>query len=142
MTTIGQLWRAAFLPTQANAEKLRLETKQRAARKAADQGVPIKPRWFKKNNVEMGEGLAFEYAGGYWESRKAGNFEGCRDIFGQWRQWACCLQLQDVLRQAARRCCSVFWRRGVTALLTGQDLHFLQNQVVRPLPFAIHELLM
>ncbi len=45
--------------------------------------MPIKPRWFKKNNVEMGEGLAFEYAGGYWESRKAGNFEGCRDIFGQ-----------------------------------------------------------
>jgi hypothetical protein len=68
---------------QANAEKLRLETKQRAARKAADQGVPIKPRWFKKNDVAMGEGLAFEYVGGYFESRKAGHFEGCRDIFGQ-----------------------------------------------------------
>ena len=31
---------------QANAEKLRLETKQRAARKAAEQGEPIKPHWF------------------------------------------------------------------------------------------------
>lgn len=67
---------------QANAEKLRLETKQRAARKAADQGVPIKPRWFKQNDVPIGQGLAFEYAGGYWESREAGKFDGCRDIFG------------------------------------------------------------
>ena len=31
---------------QANAEKLRLEMKQRAARKAAEQGEPIRPRWF------------------------------------------------------------------------------------------------
>ena len=45
--------------------------------------MPIKPRWFTKNDVAMGEGLAFEYAGGYWESRQAGHFEGCRDIFGQ-----------------------------------------------------------
>ena len=67
---------------QANAEKLRLETKQRAARKAADQGVPIKPRWFRQNNVPIGQGLAFEYSGGYWESRDKGKFEGCRDIFG------------------------------------------------------------
>ena len=67
---------------QANAQKLRLETKQRAARKAADLGVAIEPRWFKQNNVPIGEGLAFEYAGGYWESRDAGNFDGCRDIFG------------------------------------------------------------
>ena len=31
---------------QANEEKLRLETKQRAARKAAERGEPIRPRWF------------------------------------------------------------------------------------------------
>lgn len=30
---------------QANAEKQRLEHKQRAARKAADRGDPIRPRW-------------------------------------------------------------------------------------------------
>lgn len=33
---------------QANAEKLRLETKQRAARKAAEEGVPLEPRWFER----------------------------------------------------------------------------------------------
>ncbi len=31
---------------EANNEKLRLEQKQRAARKAADRGDPIKPLWF------------------------------------------------------------------------------------------------
>lgn len=31
---------------EANTEKLRLEQKQRAARKAADRGDPIKPLWF------------------------------------------------------------------------------------------------
>ena len=31
---------------EANSEKLRLEQKQRAARKAADRGDPIKPLWF------------------------------------------------------------------------------------------------
>ena len=34
------------VPAQANEEKLRLETKQRAARKAAERGEPIRPRWF------------------------------------------------------------------------------------------------
>ena len=32
---------------QANTEKQRLEHKQRAARKAADRGDPIRPRWFE-----------------------------------------------------------------------------------------------
>jgi hypothetical protein len=36
----------AHLPAQANAEKQRLEHKQRAARKAAERGDPIRPRWF------------------------------------------------------------------------------------------------
>ncbi|DBA86398.1 TPA: hypothetical protein ACH3X2_005620 [Trebouxia sp. C0005] len=68
---------------QANSEKQRLEVKQRAARKAADEGVPLKPRWFSKvPNSVPGETPAFQYAGGYWEARKTGNWEGCRDIFG------------------------------------------------------------
>lgn len=33
--------------SHANAEKQRLEHKQRAARKAADAGEPIRPRWFR-----------------------------------------------------------------------------------------------
>ena len=31
---------------------------------------------------KKGESLAFKYAGGYWEERAAGQFTGCRDIFG------------------------------------------------------------
>ncbi|KAK9801882.1 hypothetical protein WJX73_007191 [Symbiochloris irregularis] len=70
---------------QANSEKLRLEKKQRAARAAADRGDPIRPRWFEQvPDSERGEdSLAFRYSGGYWESRRKGHFEGCRDIFGQ-----------------------------------------------------------
>lgn len=68
---------------EANKEKLRLEHKQRAARKAAERGDPIRPRWFiMDENVTKGEDLVFKYKGGYWESRDARHFEGCRDIFG------------------------------------------------------------
>ena len=35
----------ATLEPQANRQKLRLETKQRAARKAADAGEAMRPRW-------------------------------------------------------------------------------------------------
>lgn len=68
---------------QANAEKQRLEHKQRAARKAAERGDPIRPRWFVPQEGKKGEELAFKYSGGYWEERAAGRFTGCRDIFGQ-----------------------------------------------------------
>jgi len=52
---------------QANLEKLRLETKQRAARKAADRGEPIRPRWFNPvPGAVAGEQQAFVYTGGYW----------------------------------------------------------------------------
>lgn len=68
---------------EANRQKQRLEQKQRAARKAAESGVPIKPRWFQHNDqAKQGQELKFSYKGGYWESRDARNFEGCRDIFG------------------------------------------------------------
>lgn len=84
---------------QANQEKQRLEHKQRAARKAAERGDPIRPRWFDFADSRQtsftaahgggggggrkpGEALVFRYKGGYWEEREAGQFTGCRDIFG------------------------------------------------------------
>lgn len=68
---------------QANAEKQRLEIKQRKARKEAEMGVPLEPRWFEKvPDAVPGETPAFVYKGGYWESRKQGRWDGCRDIFG------------------------------------------------------------
>ena len=69
---------------QANAEKQRLEKKQRKARKEAEEGVPIVSRWFQPvEGVTRGEALGYMYAGGYWEQRKAGEFTNCRDIFGE-----------------------------------------------------------
>lgn len=67
---------SVVLPVQANAEKLRLEKKQRAARQAADRGDPIKPRWFKANPSKQDvDDLAFVYNGGYFESRERHNYE-------------------------------------------------------------------
>lgn len=71
-------------------EKQRLEHKQRAARRAAERGEPLHPRWFEVLPAGTAEGakargpaeLAFRYRGGYWEERAAGRFTGCRDIFG------------------------------------------------------------
>jgi hypothetical protein len=69
---------------QANSEKQRLEIKQRAARKEAEEGVPIHPRWFTPvPGAQRGDALAFKYAGGYWESREKHQFDNCRDIFGK-----------------------------------------------------------
>lgn len=68
---------------QANREKQRLEHKQRAARKAAEEGNSIEPRWFvRSENAKQGDELIFKYNGEYWKSRDAGRYEGCRDIFG------------------------------------------------------------
>ncbi|KAG2709127.1 hypothetical protein I3760_05G224200 [Carya illinoinensis] len=61
----------------ANAEKLRLEQRQRQARKMQEQGW--KPRWFAKDKGSD----TYHYIGGYWEARKQGNWNLCPDIFGQ-----------------------------------------------------------
>lgn len=58
---------------QANQEKQRLEHKQRAARKAAERGDPIRPRWFdfvdpKQTSFTAGSGGG----GGGGGGRKAG----------------------------------------------------------------------
>ncbi|KAK6115550.1 hypothetical protein DH2020_007819 [Rehmannia glutinosa] len=61
----------------ANAEKLRLEQRQRQARKMQERGW--KPRWFAKDKWSD----TYRYVGGYWEAREQGNWEECPDIFGQ-----------------------------------------------------------
>ena len=70
---------------QANAQKKRLEVKQRAVRKAAEQNKdPLEPIWFEQIPKGVaGETAMYKYKGGYWEARKSGNWEKCRDIFGQ-----------------------------------------------------------
>ncbi|XP_062214843.1 oxysterol-binding protein-related protein 1C-like isoform X1 [Phragmites australis] len=61
---------------RANAEKLRLEQRQRQARKMQESGW--KPRWFAKDKAAD----TYRYLGGYWESREKSSWEGCPDIFG------------------------------------------------------------
>ncbi|KAH7659478.1 Oxysterol-binding protein [Dioscorea alata] len=62
---------------KANAEKLRLETRQRMSRKLQDDGW--KPRWFQRDN---GSGT-YRYIGGYWEAREQGKWAGCPHIFSK-----------------------------------------------------------
>ncbi|XP_052736374.1 oxysterol-binding protein-related protein 1C isoform X3 [Vigna angularis] len=61
----------------ANSEKLRLEQRQRQARKMQESGW--EPRWFGKDK----ESGSYRYLGGYWEAREQGNWNSCPDIFGQ-----------------------------------------------------------
>ncbi|OIT31222.1 PREDICTED: oxysterol-binding protein-related protein 1C-like isoform X3 [Nicotiana attenuata] len=61
---------------RANSEKLRLEERQRQARKMQERGW--KPRWFAKDRG----GDSYRYIGGYWEAREKGKWEACPDIFG------------------------------------------------------------
>lgn len=69
---------------QANSEKKRLEVKQRAVRKIAQQkNDPLEPRWFQKvADSVAGQTAMYTYKGQYWEARKNGVWQGCRDIFG------------------------------------------------------------
>ncbi|XP_072958634.1 oxysterol-binding protein-related protein 2A-like [Typha angustifolia] len=62
---------------KANAEKLRLERRQRMSKKMQENGW--KPRWFQK--VDKDE--SFQYVGGYWEAREHKNWDGCLDIFSK-----------------------------------------------------------
>ncbi|KAI3777316.1 hypothetical protein L1987_47116 [Smallanthus sonchifolius] len=61
----------------ANAEKLRLEQRQRQARKMQERGW--KPHWFAKDKASD----TFVYTGGYWEAREQAKWDSCPDIFGQ-----------------------------------------------------------
>ncbi|XP_024963488.1 oxysterol-binding protein-related protein 1C-like isoform X2 [Cynara cardunculus var. scolymus] len=61
----------------ANSEKLRLEQRQRQARKMQERGW--KPQWFAKDKGSD----SFVYTGGYWEAREEAKWDSCPDIFGQ-----------------------------------------------------------
>ncbi|KAJ8767679.1 hypothetical protein K2173_018237 [Erythroxylum novogranatense] len=65
---------------KANAEKQRLEKRQRMSRKLQEHGW--KPRWFQKES----ENGTFQYVGGYWEAREQRNWDGCLDIFGEFNE--------------------------------------------------------
>ncbi|XP_042506009.1 oxysterol-binding protein-related protein 2A isoform X2 [Macadamia integrifolia] len=65
---------------KANAEKLRLETRQRMSRTLQENGW--KPRWFQKD----GEDGPFRYVGGYWEAREQRKWDGCPQIFGEFTE--------------------------------------------------------
>ncbi|XP_010510258.1 PREDICTED: oxysterol-binding protein-related protein 1A isoform X1 [Camelina sativa] len=63
-----------------NAEKLRLEQRQRQAREMQERGW--KPKWFRKEKGSE----TYKYNGGYWEARDSGRWDDCPDIFGQVHQ--------------------------------------------------------
>ncbi|URD80495.1 oxysterol-binding protein [Musa troglodytarum] len=63
---------------KANAEKLRLEKRQRMSRKLQENGW--KPRWFQRDS----EDATFCYTGGYWEAREQQKWDDCMDIFGEY----------------------------------------------------------
>ncbi|XP_047319926.1 oxysterol-binding protein-related protein 1C-like [Impatiens glandulifera] len=64
----------------AYSEKLRLEQRQRQARKMQESGW--KPGWFRKEKGGE-EGGGYKYIGGYWEAREKKVWDSCPDIFGQ-----------------------------------------------------------
>ncbi|KAK1261546.1 Oxysterol-binding protein-related protein 2A [Acorus gramineus] len=61
---------------KANAEKLRLEKRQRMSRKLQEDGW--RPRWFRRDS----ESGTYRYIGGYWEAREQKRWDGCPNIFG------------------------------------------------------------
>ncbi|XP_051171697.1 oxysterol-binding protein 1 isoform X2 [Leptopilina boulardi] len=77
---------------EANTEKLRLEEKQRAVRrareseaeKATDQGMPYEsyePLWFKKQEDPFTDSLCHMYNGEYWECKNKQDWSRCPNIF-------------------------------------------------------------
>ncbi|XP_070149851.1 oxysterol-binding protein 1 isoform X2 [Polyergus mexicanus] len=77
---------------EANAEKLRLEEKQRASRrareheaeKAATQGLPYEayePLWFKKKQDPYTDSRCYVYNGEYWDCKSRGDWSRCPNIF-------------------------------------------------------------
>lgn len=78
---------------EANTEKVRLEEKQRAARKQRELDTeianqegrtvqPYTPTWYKQVPDEYNGGkLIFTYQGGYWEAKDKQDWSRCPDIF-------------------------------------------------------------
>eukprot|EP00239_Pterosperma_sp_CCMP1384_P003102 CAMPEP_0197851626 /NCGR_PEP_ID=MMETSP1438-20131217/18476_1 /TAXON_ID=1461541 /ORGANISM="Pterosperma sp., Strain CCMP1384" /LENGTH=824 /DNA_ID=CAMNT_0043465293 /DNA_START=243 /DNA_END=2717 /DNA_ORIENTATION=+ len=71
--------------SDANAEKQRLEEKQRAARKKTESGEKAEPRWFKRRpetkDSAGNDQILYDYVGGYWEARESRNWTAVKDIF-------------------------------------------------------------
>ncbi|XP_010933694.1 oxysterol-binding protein-related protein 2A isoform X1 [Elaeis guineensis] len=65
---------------KANAEKQRLERRQRMSRKLQENGW--KPRWFWKDSKDG----TFRYTGGYWEAREQKKWDNSPDIFGEFSE--------------------------------------------------------
>lgn len=60
----------------ATSEKVRIEEKQRAARKLREaEKAEHCAKWF-----ELREG-EWRYKGGYWETKEAGIYDGCKDLY-------------------------------------------------------------
>ena len=106
------------LTAQANVEKQRLEQKQRAARKAADRGEPIRPRWFRPvPGAVPGEQQAYVYFGGYWCAARSGmsvlaNREACAGTACA-QAHAACLPVTET--------CSALLNFGGPLILSWQD---------------------
>ncbi|KAF6001579.1 hypothetical protein F1559_003634 [Cyanidiococcus yangmingshanensis] len=68
--------------TKATAEKIRLEEKQRAARKARERdGQPWKPLWFDCfRSAQTGE-IEWQFNNRYWAARQKQDWTQCPDIF-------------------------------------------------------------
>uniref|UniRef100_A0A3B4AIT4 Oxysterol-binding protein n=1 Tax=Periophthalmus magnuspinnatus TaxID=409849 RepID=A0A3B4AIT4_9GOBI len=72
---------------EANAEKQRLEEKQRSARREREREAVNAPHdnynalWFDRCNDPINGEPVHIYKGGYWESKERGSWEGCPDIF-------------------------------------------------------------
>lgn len=77
---------------QANSEKVRLEEKQRAARRnrefdaeaSAKDGrpyPPYEPIWFSKRKEDDSDSIAHVYKGTYWQAKEKKDWAACPDIF-------------------------------------------------------------
>ena len=74
--------RPGLVQDLAVSEKLRLEEKQRAARRALhDRGEEWSPRWFSRGvDPETGE-ECWLFQGKYWESRADARWDNVADLF-------------------------------------------------------------
>jgi hypothetical protein len=60
---------------EADVEKQRLEERQRAYRRTLEeQGIEWEPQWFHLTNDPITGEVAWQYQGGYWQSRENRNF--------------------------------------------------------------------
>uniref|UniRef100_A0A3Q0S4H1 Oxysterol-binding protein n=1 Tax=Amphilophus citrinellus TaxID=61819 RepID=A0A3Q0S4H1_AMPCI len=72
---------------EANAEKQRLEEKQRSARRERDREAASAPHdnymalWFERCEDPVTGEQVHIYKGGYWEAKERGSWEGCPNIF-------------------------------------------------------------